>query len=92
MSQSLVKNLVHLLYSTKGRQRSIVRDDWKELYAYQAEVFKDWVGLTVMAPLQGSIELCGTLPRATPLLFYRSRRVVLAELEIWARMPLEKLE
>lgn len=42
MSQSLVKNLLHLVFSTKHRSLWIppaVRDG---LYAYQAGIFKEW--------------------------------------------------
>ncbi|MGD9855461.1 MAG: IS200/IS605 family transposase [Planctomycetaceae bacterium] len=42
MSQSLVKNLVHLVYSTKHRQSWIPDDVGPALYAYQAGIFKQW--------------------------------------------------
>jgi REP element-mobilizing transposase RayT len=42
MSQSLVKNLVHLVFSTKHRQPWIPEDHRKCLYAYQAGIFKQW--------------------------------------------------
>jgi len=42
MSQSLVKNLVHLVFSTKHRQPWIPKDHRKGLYAYQAGIFKQW--------------------------------------------------
>lgn len=42
MSQSLVKNLVHLVYSTKNRNPWIPADVRKDLYAYQAGTFSAW--------------------------------------------------
>ncbi len=42
MSQSLVKNLVHLVYSTKHRQPWIPDEVRDGLYAYQAGIFKRW--------------------------------------------------
>ena len=40
MSQSLVKNLIHLVYSTKNRMAWIPEDVRPALYAFQAGVFK----------------------------------------------------
>jgi putative transposase len=42
MAQSLVKNLVHLVYSTKGRRPWIAKDHRDGLFAYQAGIFKQW--------------------------------------------------
>jgi len=42
MSQSLVKNLVYLVYSTKGRERRIPMAHRDRLFAYQGGIFKDW--------------------------------------------------
>ena len=42
MSQSLVKNLIHLVYSTKHRQPWIPKDHRDGLFAYQAGIFKEW--------------------------------------------------
>lgn len=42
MSQSLVKNLIHLVYSTKHREPWIPREFKDGLYAYQAGIFKHW--------------------------------------------------
>ena len=42
MSQSLVKNLVHLVYGTKHRERLIPREHRDALFAYQAGIFKQW--------------------------------------------------
>lgn len=42
MSQSLVKNLIHLVYSTKNREPWIIKEHREELYKYQAGIFKAW--------------------------------------------------
>ncbi len=42
MSQSLVKNLVHLVYSTKHRQAWIPKDHQVALFKYQAGIFREW--------------------------------------------------
>ncbi|HTK75373.1 MAG TPA: transposase [Gemmataceae bacterium] len=42
MSQSLAKNLVHLVYSTKHRQAWIPKECRPDLFAYQAGIFKQW--------------------------------------------------
>ena len=42
MSQSLVKNLIHLVYSTKHHQPWIAKDHRDGLFAYQAGIFKEW--------------------------------------------------
>jgi len=42
MSQSLVKNLVHLVYSTKHRSAWIPAEIRQPLYAYQAGIFQAW--------------------------------------------------
>jgi putative transposase len=42
MSQSLVKNLVHLIYSTKHRQPWLSASARPALFAYQAGIFKQW--------------------------------------------------
>jgi REP element-mobilizing transposase RayT len=42
MSQSLVKNLIHLVYSTKLRQRWLPKNVQARLYAYQAGIFQQW--------------------------------------------------
>lgn len=42
MSQSLVKNLVHLVYSTKHRDPMIPKEHRNALFAYQAGIFKQW--------------------------------------------------
>lgn len=42
MPQSLVKNLVHLVFSTKHRMPWIPEKVEKDLYAYLAGIFKQW--------------------------------------------------
>jgi len=42
MSQSLVKDLIHLVYSTKNRQPWLVAEHRDALFAYQAGIFKKW--------------------------------------------------
>jgi putative transposase len=42
MSQSLVKNLIHLVYSTKHRELWIPTGARERLYAYQAGIFQEW--------------------------------------------------
>ena len=42
MSQSLVKNLIHLVYSTKYRKPWLPEDARDRLFAYQAGIFKQW--------------------------------------------------
>src|ERR1022692_1348093 len=42
MSQSLVKNLLHLVFSTKHRMPWIPPEVRPRLYAYQAGIFKEW--------------------------------------------------
>jgi len=42
MSQSLVKNLLHLVYSTKYHKPWIPAEIRDGLYAYQAGIFKQW--------------------------------------------------
>lgn len=42
MSQSLVKNLIHLVYSTKNRHPWIPKNHRDGLFAYQAGIFKEW--------------------------------------------------
>ena len=42
MSQSLVKNLIHLVYSTKNRQRWIPEGVRDRFFAYQVGIFRQW--------------------------------------------------
>ncbi len=42
MPQSLVKNLIHLVYSTKHHRPWIAKDHRDGLFAYQAGIFKQW--------------------------------------------------
>jgi REP element-mobilizing transposase RayT len=42
MGQSLVKNLIHLVYSTKHRTPWISQEVRGSLFAYQAGILKQW--------------------------------------------------
>lgn len=42
MPQSLVKNLIHLVYSTKHRQPWLIDNIREQLFAYQAGIFRQW--------------------------------------------------
>ncbi len=42
MGQSLVKNLMHLIFSTKHREPRILDDVAADLWKYQAGIFKKW--------------------------------------------------
>jgi REP element-mobilizing transposase RayT len=42
MPQSLVKNLIHLVYSTKHRQLWLPEEVRESLFAFQAVIFKRW--------------------------------------------------
>jgi REP element-mobilizing transposase RayT len=42
MSQSLVKNLIHLVYSTKQRTPWIAKAHRAGLFAYQAGIYQEW--------------------------------------------------
>ena len=42
MSQSLATNLLHLVYSTKGRKPWIPKSIRSKLFAYQAGIFQCW--------------------------------------------------
>jgi putative transposase len=42
MSQSLVKILIHLVYSTKHRQPWNIKTHREGLFAYQAGIYKEW--------------------------------------------------
>ena len=48
MSQSLVKNLVHLVYCTKNRKDWIPKDHRTDLFAYQAGIFQKWESPALM--------------------------------------------
>jgi len=42
MSQSLAKTLIHLIYSTKNRERFLTDDARDELHRYSAGILKEW--------------------------------------------------
>lgn len=41
MSQSLVKNYIHLIFSTKDRSNSLPKSHLSEIHSYIAEIFKN---------------------------------------------------
>ena len=42
MSQSLAKNVIHLIYSTKNRTPCLNREIRPRLFAYQAGILREW--------------------------------------------------
>jgi putative transposase len=42
MSQSLVKNLIHLVYSTKNHQPWVTKAHRSSLFSYQAGIYQEW--------------------------------------------------
>lgn len=48
MSQSLVNNLIHLVYCTKGRRPLISAEVRNGLYSYQAGIFKHWDSMAIV--------------------------------------------
>jgi REP element-mobilizing transposase RayT len=48
MPQSLVKNLVHLVHSTKNRLPLIRKEHRQDLFAYQAGILKEWESQAVV--------------------------------------------
>jgi REP element-mobilizing transposase RayT len=42
MSQSLAKNLIHLIYSTKHREPCLDKETLPDLFAYKAGILKHW--------------------------------------------------
>ena len=42
MAQSLAKNLIHLIYSTKNREPCLTDAVRPELFAYQAGILREW--------------------------------------------------
>ena len=42
MAQSLAKNLIHLIYSTKNRERCLTDAVRPKLFAYQAGILREW--------------------------------------------------
>jgi REP element-mobilizing transposase RayT len=42
MPQSLVRNLIHLVYSTEHHRPWLAKDHRDGLFAYQAGIFKEW--------------------------------------------------
>ncbi len=71
MSQSLVKNLIHLVYSTKLRQTWIREDVADRLYAYQSGIFKN---------LESPAIVIGSMPDHVHALFSLSKNYPLKKI------------
>ncbi len=68
MSQSLVKNLVHLVYSTKHREPWIPKEHRDALLAYQAGIFKQWESpAVVIGGMEDHVHALFSLSKNHPL-------------------------
>jgi REP element-mobilizing transposase RayT len=68
MPQSLVKNLIHLVYSTKNHQPWIVKDHRDGLFAYQAGIFQKWDSLAlVIGGVEDHVHALFALSKNQPL-------------------------
>ncbi len=68
MSQSLAKNLLHLVYSTKNRQLWIPREHRDALYAYQAGIFREWESpAIIIGGVEDHVHALFSLSRNHPL-------------------------
>jgi REP element-mobilizing transposase RayT len=64
MSQSLVKNLVHLIYSTKDRQPWIPKEHRDGLFAYQSGIYEEWESpALVIGGVEDHVHACFALSR-----------------------------
>jgi REP-associated tyrosine transposase len=69
MAQSLVKNLIHLVYSTKNRQRWINSSVQENLYAYQAGIFRQWESpALVIGGVEDHVHALFSLSKNLPLI------------------------
>ena len=59
MSQSLAKNLLHLVYSTKNRDACLVAAIRPKLFAYQAGILQEWASPAIV--IGGDVEHMHTL-------------------------------
>jgi putative transposase len=68
VSQSLVKNLIHLVYSTKHREPFIPQAHQAALFAYQAGIFKQWESsAVVIGGTEDHVHALFTLSKNYPL-------------------------
>jgi len=68
MSQSLVKNLIHLTFSTKNRRPYIVKDIREPLFAYQAGILYQWDSpAIVIGGFEDHVHILFSLSRNHPL-------------------------
>lgn len=64
MPQSLVKNLVHLVFSTKNRQRWLLEDVSEPLFAYLSGIFKQWESpALVIGGVEDHVHACFSLSK-----------------------------
>ena len=69
MSQSLAKNLIHLIYSTKHRNPWIPREHRDALYAYQAGIFLEWNSPAILiGGVEDHVHALFTLSKNHPLM------------------------
>jgi REP element-mobilizing transposase RayT len=68
MSQSLVKNLIHLVYSTRHRQPWVPQIHRDALFAYQAGIFNQWDSpAIVIGGVEDHVHALFTLSKNHPL-------------------------
>lgn len=68
MSQSLAKNLVHLVYSTKKRTPWLTATIRKRLYAYMAGILKQWKSpALVIGGVEDHVHILFSLSKNYPL-------------------------
>ena len=68
MSQSLAKNLIHLVYSTKHRKPWIPEIVRERLWAYQGGIFKQWESPTlIIAGVEDHVHALFSLSKNHPL-------------------------
>ena len=68
MSQSLVKNLIHLVFSTKKRHPWITKAHRNELFAYQAGIYQEWDSpAVVIGGVEDHVHALFALSRNHPL-------------------------
>ena len=59
MSQSLVKNMIHLVFSTKHRAPMIPVEIQPKLWAFQAGVFNNWNSFCIATKSISMSGICG---------------------------------
>ena len=75
MSQSLVRNLIHLVYSTKQRRPWISKAHRDSLFAYQAGIYKEWDSpAIVIGGVEDHVHALFALSKNHPLIRRSSRK------------------